>query len=198
MINSYIFAILKLIFYYLFIVLKFILLHFLPSITSCLFLCFKKNPLLRSYAARCNFIPIGHGIPLAEKKTTRSSSEVSEKLRFIPFYLLKKDMIHCRHHHPHRLSSSSSSSMKQVSVIRLALYPSRSRVANEVVSLFLKLSISRNQDIWNIKGTFFFRQMRICGIFLPSLIVGLGLNPTKAFKQSFFSLPYIWSARRVP
>ena len=153
MINSYIFAILKLIFYYLFIVLKFILLHFLPSITSCLFLCFKKNPLLRSYAARCTFIPIGHGIPLAEKKITRSSSEVSEKLRFIHFTCWRKTEIHCRHHHPHRLSSSSlsssssSSSMKQVSVIRLALYPSRSRVANEVVSLFLKLSISRNQDI---------------------------------------------------
>ena len=101
MINSYIFAILKLIFYYLFIVLKFILLHFLPSITSCLFLCFKKTPLLRSYAASCNFIPIGHRIPLAEKKTTRSSSEVSGKLRFISFYLLKKDM--------NSLSSSPSS-----------------------------------------------------------------------------------------
>lgn len=31
--------------------------------------------------------------------------------------------------------------------------------------------------------------MRICGIFLPSLIVGLGLNPTKDFKQSFFPYP---------
>ena len=152
MINSYIFAILKLIFYYLFIVLKFILLHFLPSITSCLFLCFKKNPLLRSYAARCNFIPIGHGIPLAEKKPQDRRPKYRKNCVSYPFTCWRKTWIHCRHHHPHRLSSSSlssssSSSMKQVSVIRLALYPSRSRVANEVVSMFLKLSISRNQDI---------------------------------------------------
>ena len=182
MINSYIFAILKLIFYYLFIVLKFILLHFLPSITSCLFLCFKKTPLLRSYAARCNFIPIGHGIPLAEKKPQDRRPKYRKNCVSYLFTCWRKTWIHCRHHHPHRLSSSpassssssssssSLSSMKQVSVIRLALYPSRSRVANEVVSLFLKLSIrikkSRhlkyqgniflptNENLWHISSFF--------------------------------------------
>ena len=108
MINSYIFAILKLIFYYLFIVLKFILLHFLPSITSCLFLCFKKTPLLRSYAASCNFIPIGHGIPLAEKKNhkivVRSIGKIAFHI-FLPveerheFIVVITILTVCHHHH---------------------------------------------------------------------------------------------------
>lgn len=145
MINSYIFAILKLIFYYSFIVLKFILLHFLPSITSCLFLCFKKNPLLRSYAARCTFIPIGHGIPLAEKKPQDRRPKYRKNCVSYLFTCWRKTWIHYRHHHPRPLSSSSS--MKQASVIRLALYLSRSRVPNYVATLFLKFSISRNQEI---------------------------------------------------
>lgn len=87
---------LKLIFYYLFIVL-FIGLFcciFCLQLLLCLFPCFKKFHILRSYAASCNFIPIGHEIPL--ENCVSYIVPVEERHEFIIVITI---LAPCHHHH---------------------------------------------------------------------------------------------------
>ena len=164
---------------------------FCLQLLLCLFLCFEKPPLLRSYAASCNFVPIGHEIPLAVKKRQDRFPKYRKKLRFIPFYLLKKDM--------NPLSSSPSSPFVIIIIIIIIINAtgvshSSSPLPVTVVGSYLgcltvpkPLNIEKSRNLKYQGNIFPLANKNLWHI--SSFSVGLGLNPTKAFKQSFF--PYL-------